>query len=137
MITFEQIWNLKLFGDNKMIKVGDKVTVRDGSWSLEIIKGRPESTCPAIIHRNLEQWDVVAVDCVLPTEAYFQHQTDKKHCINSSSHGIVCNDLILTQPNGKVLFIYHEFVESLDLCPNCNQKKRPLISCSTCGQEIR
>ena len=51
-----------------MIKVGDTVSVRDGSWSQELVNGEWKNSYPAMPSRQHERWVVIAVNANLPTE---------------------------------------------------------------------
>jgi hypothetical protein len=66
-----------------MLKVGDKVYVKDGSYSLSIRKGQSKLEQQLIAYPPKQPYIIVALDCDLPGIS-FSGRDERNNCILSS-----------------------------------------------------
>ena len=94
------------------VKVGDRVTVKDGSWALELTEGflLPRRTLMGY------DWRVKAVGQTLPTEADIPEHISKNDTI------------IYDRESGRTIFIRHHYLDV---------KGAQFITCQNCGTKVR
>lgn len=86
----------------EVVKIGDYVTVKDGSWSMELVNGEWKHDLPADTRRQHEVWRVMATGLKLPT-----------YIPSWLTMGVSDNDVLLTRVGneGHLLATRAEFLK--------------------------